>query len=94
MGSFESFAAESRAAGFEEVLERKWPPNKVLDTHTHPFSVQALVAQGEMWLTVADATQHLREGARFALDQGVPHAERYGAEGTTIWVGRRSAARS
>lgn len=89
MPSFESFAAESRAAGFEEVLERKWPANKVLDTHTHPFSVQALVVQGEMWLTIGDSTQHLRAGERFALDQGVPHAERYGAEGATFWVARR-----
>ncbi len=93
MTAFESFAAESRAAGFEEVLERKWPPNQVLETHTHPFSVQALVVQGEMWLTVGDATQHLREGERFALEQGVPHTERYGAEGATFWVARRYAAR-
>ena len=89
MPSFESFAAESRAAGFDEVLERKWPPNKVLDTHTHPFSVQALVVEGEMWLTVGDSTRHLRPGERFALEQGVPHAERYGAEGATFWVARR-----
>jgi quercetin dioxygenase-like cupin family protein len=94
MSPFDSFAAESRAAGFEEVLERKWPPNKELDTHTHPFSVRARVAQGEMWLTVGDSTQHLREGASFALDEGVPHAERYGAEGATLWVGRRTAAHS
>ena len=79
MPSFDSFATESRAAGFEEVLE----------THTHPFSVQALVVQGEMWLTVGGSTQHLRPGERFALDQGVPHAERYGTEGATFWVARR-----
>ncbi len=93
MTAFESFAAESRAAGFEEVLERNWPPNTALDTHTHPFSVRALVVQGEMWLTVDGSTQHLREGERFALEQGVPHTERYGAEGATFWVARRYAAR-
>jgi hypothetical protein len=26
------------------VLERKWQPSLVLDTHTHPFAVKALVA--------------------------------------------------
>ena len=91
MMSFETFAAEQRAAGFEDVLERRWEPNKVLEAHAHPFSVQALVVQGEMWLTVGERTRHLRAGDRFELDHGVPHAERYGAEGTVLWVGRRRA---
>lgn len=87
--SFESFADDQRAAGFPEVLERRWEPNTRVDTHTHPFAVQALVVQGEMWLTVGKDTQYLRPGDRFALDHGVEHAERYGAEGATYWVGRR-----
>lgn len=86
---FESFAAEQRAAGFGEVLERRWEPNTVIDTHTHPFSVQALVVQGEMWLTVGERTRHLRAGERFELERGVPHAERYGADGAVFWVGRK-----
>ena len=90
--AFETFAAEHRAAGFDEVLERQWKPNTVIDTHTHPFSVKALVVQGEMWLTVGERTQHLRAGDRFELDLGVPHAERYGAEGATYWVARRNRA--
>ena len=89
MTPFETFAAECRAAGFDEVLERKWPANAVLETHTHPFSVQALVVQGEMWLTVAERTQHLRAGDRFELGQGIAHAERYGADGATYWAARR-----
>jgi mannose-6-phosphate isomerase-like protein (cupin superfamily) len=88
---FESFAAEQRAAGFDEVLERRWEPNTVIDTHTHPFSVQALVVQGEMWLTVGERTRHLHAGERFELERGVPHAERYGAEGAIFWVGRKRA---
>ena len=69
-------------AGFDEVLSREWKPGTVLDTHTHPFSVEALVVQGEMWLTCGDETRHLRPGDTFALGFEVPHAERYGAEGT------------
>ena len=88
--AFETFAAEHRAAGFDEVLERQWKPNTVIDTHTHPFSVKALVVEGEMWLTVGERTQHLRAGDRFELNLGVPHAERYGAEGATYWVARRN----
>jgi quercetin dioxygenase-like cupin family protein len=86
--TFETFAAEQRAIGCDEVVERKWRPGTAVDTHTHPFSARALVVQGEMWLTVGERTQHLRAGDRFELARGVPHAERYGAEGATYWVAR------
>ena len=85
---FEMFETEERAAGCDEVLERKWKPNQVVDSHTHPFSVRALVVQGEMWLTIGDQTRHLRAGDRFELDHDVPHCERYGADGATYWVAR------
>ncbi|MFN2645970.1 MAG: cupin domain-containing protein [Burkholderiales bacterium] len=86
--TFEAFAAEQRAIGCDEVIERCWKAGTVVDTHTHPFSVRVLVVQGEMWLTVGEPTQHLRAGERFELEHGVPHAERYGAEGATLWVAR------
>jgi quercetin dioxygenase-like cupin family protein len=88
--SFEDFAGDARAAGFDEVLERTWAPNTVIDTHTHAFSVSALVVQGEMWLSVGADTRHLRPGDTFELGFEVPHAERYGAEGATYWVARRN----
>lgn len=87
--TFDAFAATARADGFDEVLERSWAPGTVLDTHTHDFSVRALVVRGEMWLSVGDATQHLRAGDPFTLAANVPHAERYGADGATYWVARR-----
>ena len=89
--SFEQFAASARARGFDEVLERRWEPGTVLDTHTHPFSVDALVVQGELWLSVGDRTQHLQPGDPFVLHAHVPHAERYGEQGATYWVARRNA---
>lgn len=88
---FETFTAEARAQGFDEVLERKWPPSTVLESHTHPFSLRALVIQGEMWLTVGDDVRHLLPGDEFALDREVPHAERYGPEGATYWVARSNS---
>jgi quercetin dioxygenase-like cupin family protein len=91
-GTFEAFAADARAQGFDEVVERQWPPGTVLETHTHAFSVSARVVQGEMWLTVGDDVRHLRPGDAFTLDREVPHAERYGAEGATYWVARRNSA--
>lgn len=89
--SFDQFRTAALARGFDEVLERHWQPGTVLDTHTHDFSVDALVVQGEMWLTVGADTRRLLPGDRFTLDRAVPHAERYGDQGATYWVARRNA---
>lgn len=86
---FAQYQSARLADGFDEVAERRWEPDTTVPTHTHPFSVEALVVQGEMWLTVGEQTQHLRAGDRFALAREVPHAERYGAEGATYWAARR-----
>lgn len=88
--TFQAFESEILAQGFDEVLERVWAPGTVVDTHTHPFAVMALVVQGEMWLTEGDSTRQLHAGDRFELDFEAPHAERYGPEGATYWVGRRA----
>lgn len=88
--SFAAFAAGRRNEGFDEVLERQWPADAVVDWHTHPFAVKALLVEGEMWLTVGTETRHLQPGDEFALERDVPHAERYGTEGTTYWVARRN----
>lgn len=88
--SFDDFAAPWRAAGYDEVIERRWPPGAVLDTHSHAFDVQALVVDGEMWLTCDGTTRHLRRGDRFELARDVPHAERYGDAGAAYWVARRN----
>lgn len=92
--AFQAFEADARAQGFDEVLERRWPPATNLESHTHPFALRALVVQGEMWLTVGDCVRHLRPGDEFALDRDMPHMERYGAEGATYWVARRPASRA
>jgi hypothetical protein len=91
--TFQAFEADARAQGFDEVLERWWAPATVLESHTHPFALRALVVQGEMWLTVGHKVRHLRPGDEFALDREVPHMERYGAEGATYWVARRAPGR-
>jgi hypothetical protein len=87
--TFQQFETTALGQGFDEVLERLWKPDTVLASHTHPFAVSALVVEGELWLTVDDATRHLKAGDRFELDADVPHAERYGPEGACFWVARR-----
>jgi len=92
MVDFQAFETDMRSQGYDEVLQRDWAPGTVLERHTHPFAVQAVVTRGEMWLTVGDATRHLRPGDTFELDRDVPHAERYGDDGATYWVARRHHA--
>ena len=87
--SFGEFETAARARGFTQVLERQWAAGTVLDTHTHPFAVEARVVQGELWLTVGDETRHLQAGDTFTLERELPHAERYGSAGATYWVARR-----
>jgi len=87
--TFEQFEADARQRGFDEVLVREWKPNQVVDEHVHPFAADAIVVQGEMWLTDADGTRHLHPGDTFELDANVPHSERYGSAGATYWVARR-----
>ncbi len=87
--TLDDFRAAALAAGFDEALARDWAPHQVLDEHQHPFDAEALVVHGEMWLSDAHGTRHLRPGDGFVLARGTPHAERYGAEGATYWVARR-----
>ncbi len=88
---FASFERDARADGADEVLVREWAPGQVVGTHSHPFDADAIVVQGEMWLTSGDETLHLLPGGTFSLAAGTPHDERYGPEGATYWVARRAA---
>jgi uncharacterized cupin superfamily protein len=83
------FESRARAAGFNEVLERRWPAGTVVNTHTHPFDVLALVTEGEMWLACGGTTRRLGPGDEFALARGEPHAERYGSAGAVYRAARR-----
>lgn len=89
--SFDVYSARMLAAGFDEVIERRWGPDATADTHTHPFSVEALVVEGEFWLQCGGLTRHLRPGDTFELPRDTPHAERYGPEGAAFWAARRNA---
>ena len=92
--SYQDFEAAALARGFDEVLERKWAPNALVGEHVHPFDVDALVVQGELWLTVNEVTRHLCPGDAFNLDAHIVHSERYGAEGSSFWVARRHVSKA
>jgi quercetin dioxygenase-like cupin family protein len=86
--TLESFTAQSLDEGFDEIIVREWEADLKLDTHTHPFDVSAHVVRGEYWLTVGDEVKHLKAGDSFRLARGIPHSERYGSVGVTVWVAR------
>lgn len=89
--SLPQFRQLLNAAGYDEVLERSWAPDTVLDTHSHPFDVSVLMVAGELTLAIgAEAPRVLRAGDTFQLGAGVPHAERYGPQGARFWVARRN----
>jgi hypothetical protein len=67
--NFDNFKKQSLEAGFDEVLERTWTADTVVPEHTHPFSVQAVVTQGEMWMTCHGETRHLTVGGTFEMKQ-------------------------
>ena len=87
--TLEAFKRDAKAQGFDEIVERRWAPCAVVETHTHPFSVRALVTEGEMWLTTGGEERQLVPGDEFALEREVPHAERYGPHGAIYWAARR-----
>ena len=88
--TFEQFQQSALAEGFDEVLQRDWAPDTVLDTHTHPFAVRAVVVAGQMWLSVDGVERELTVGDTFVLEANVPHAERYGPAGASYWVARKN----
>ena len=54
--TFETFRDNMLAAGYEEVLERRWAPHAAAPTHPHPFEGNALGVHGEMRLSEQGGT--------------------------------------
>jgi quercetin dioxygenase-like cupin family protein len=87
--NFDAFRARKLKEGFDQVLERVWAPHFSNEPHDHPFDTDAIVAQGEYWLTLGGQTLHLKVGDRFEVPRGVVHSERYGPEGAVFWAARK-----
>lgn len=87
--TFADFSERARAQGYDEVLERVWPPGHEVQEHSHPFDADLLVVHGEFWLGMDGQERHLRPGESCEVPRGLRHTERYGPEGATFWVARR-----
>jgi quercetin dioxygenase-like cupin family protein len=83
------FTAQAMEDGFEEILQKEWDPNIVLDMHTHPYDVRVQVASGQVSLSLATGTQTYEAGQGFYLARNTEHAEHYGPQGAQFWVARK-----
>ena len=88
--TFEAFKTLKLKEGFDEVLIREWAPNFANDPHDHPFDTEAVVAQGEYWLTMNGKTTHYKTGDLFKVSRGAIHSEKYGPEGSVFWAARKN----
>jgi mannose-6-phosphate isomerase-like protein (cupin superfamily) len=86
--SFREFAAAANADGYDETLVREWGAGVATGSHTHPFHARLYVARGALVLTMEGRAIDLKPGDGCEIPRDLPHAEDYGAEGATLWVGR------
>ncbi len=84
------FTAQAMDDGFDEVIQKEWAPNLVLDKHVHPFDARVQVVAGQVKLELADGSQTYESGQGFFIPRGTEHAEQYGSQGATFWVARKS----
>ena len=91
MDTFEQFKLAKTAEGFDEVLTREWEANHETPVHEHPFEAFGYIVRGEFWLTLDGKTTHLQQGDTFKVARNMPHQEKYGPHGTSLWIARMNA---
>ena len=83
------FTAQAMDDGFDEVIQKEWAPNLVLEKHAHPFDARVQVVAGQVKLEFANGSQTYEPGDGFFILRGTEHAEQYGPQGATFWVARK-----
>lgn len=91
METFEQFKSAAMAEGFHEVLTREWEANHETPVHEHPFEAFGYIIKGDFWLTMDSKTRHLQQGDTFRVARHMPHQEKYGSQGTTLWIARMNS---
>jgi quercetin dioxygenase-like cupin family protein len=84
-----AFEAELKRDGYDEVVVGQFPPGHDPGEHAHPYSVRALILDGEFTIAVNGQARTYRPGDVFALAAGCRHTERTGPAGVTFLAGRR-----
>jgi quercetin dioxygenase-like cupin family protein len=91
METFEQFKSAAMAEGFDEVLTREWEANHETPVHEHPFEAFGYIIKGDFWLTMDSKTRHLQQGDTFRVARHMPHQEKYGSQGNTLWIARMNS---
>jgi quercetin dioxygenase-like cupin family protein len=84
------FEGSLKQAGFQEIETKKVAANTATQPHSHAFSVRALVLAGDITLTSEGQSRTFRTGEVFEMTAGCVHSERYGPDGSTYLVGRKT----
>jgi quercetin dioxygenase-like cupin family protein len=90
MISFESYEAQKITEGFEKVLVKDWAPHFANEPHSHDWDTEALVAEGEFWLSIHGIKHHFKTGDTFTVLKGEVHSETYGPQGAVFWAARKN----
>lgn len=86
-----AFEKTLRAEGYE-VLTRDVAAGSALDEHDHARDSKGLILNGSFTVDAEGESRTYKAGEFFALAAGIPHAERAGADGARILLGRRAVA--
>jgi len=85
------FRHRAREMGYGECQFKEFPPNTDGPLRTHEFSVMLLVVNGEFTLAFGSGSSTYRPGDCCELAADVVHAERTGASGARVLLGKRDA---
>ncbi|MCM5569266.1 cupin [Burkholderiaceae bacterium FT117] len=86
----EAFKRQLLADGYLEIVEKTMEPNLVIDMHSHPYDVRALVLAGTARIACSgEPEREYGPGDVLEVAAGRQHVERYGPDGYTFLVGRR-----
>jgi quercetin dioxygenase-like cupin family protein len=85
----EQFLQLLSQSDYPEPVEVQQPPNGSRDSHTHPFSVKALVLDGYIEIQTQGNSIRYATGDMFVLDLGQPHKEVYGPSGVKYLASRK-----
>lgn len=86
----EAFKRQLIADGYLEIAEKTMEPGLVIEAHSHPYDVRALVMAGTAKIACSgEAAREFRAGDILEVEAGQEHTEHYGPHGYTFLVGRR-----
>jgi len=78
--------------GYTEVLVRDVPAHAALPEHHHAWDARLLVLAGDIRLDHRGRAVTYTAGQTFEVPRDEPHAERHGAQGARLLIGRRYPA--